>query len=181
MNIKHSKQVISPLSTPFILAHLQKLPGVAGERAEKSGSGFGVFTCQGWQELVLVLSFWEGSALYTSVLLIWNAWLNRKSKSRYWPRHFFGLYGNNAHCLPTKAAERKQKEALRGQTQQQSVPETHSELQPRLGATKVKPNNGRWHPVKAEKSFLPSLWPQISSPLLHCKRCWTFYISTSWF
>lgn len=54
MNIKHSKQVISPLSTPFILAHLQKLPGVTGERAEKSGSGFGVSTCRGWQELVLV-------------------------------------------------------------------------------------------------------------------------------
>lgn len=102
-----------------------------------------------------------------SVFLTWNVGLNRKSKSRYWPRHFFGLYGNNAHCLPTKAAERKQREALRGQTQQQSIPETHSELQPCLGTSKVKPNNGRWHPGKAEKPFLPPLWPQISSPLLH--------------
>lgn len=82
MNIKHSKQVISPLPTPFILAHLQKLPGVTGERAEKSGSGFGVSPCQGWEELVLVLFSWEGSALYTSVFLIWNVWLNKKKQKQ---------------------------------------------------------------------------------------------------
>lgn len=72
MNIKHSKQVISPLSTPFILAHLQKLPEVTGERAEKSGSGFGVSTCQGWQQLIF------GSFLLRRKCLIHVCFLNLK-------------------------------------------------------------------------------------------------------
>lgn len=183
MNIKHSKQVIATLSTPFILVHLQKLPGVTGERAEKSGSGFGVFTCRGWRELVLVLFLWEGSALNMSVFLIWNVWLNRKSKSRYWPRHFFGLYGNNAHCLPTKAAERKQRSWEDRHSnrafQKHTVNSSHAQEPVKLNQTtggdtlskQKNPSSLLWDPKFFPLCYTASVTQETPLDVLHFKSC----------
>lgn len=57
---------------PFILVHLQKLLGVAGERAEQSGSGFWWFIQLGEEGGCSIFFLLKGTALYTSVYLRGN-------------------------------------------------------------------------------------------------------------
>lgn len=183
MNIKHSQQVISLLSTPFILAHLQKLPGVTGERAEKSGSGF---------HLPGVAGACFGSFLLRRKCLVHVCYLNVKCLAKEKKQKFNtdrGISSGSTGITLTVFLPRQQRENRgrrwehrhsKGAFQKHTLNSSHTEEPAKLNQTTGGDTLSK-HKNPSSLLCDPKFLPLCSQPLRHWKCCWMFYISTRWF